>query len=286
MPPSIDSWRVPRAAPVPHNALLLRIVPLLVVAMLAWPAAAAPPAPARVLVYGDSNTWGWVPVASGAPTRRYASADRWPEVMRQALGDNVEVVVNALSGRSVDLDHIDAVGVLAPDDFNGLDSVAIAVAGELPLDVVIVMLGTNDVARDQGRSAERIATGMATLARRIRGIAGGVLTDYPAPQVLVVVPPALGDTSRTPIGDRFDAGSQRTADALPTAFREALTGIQGVHVFDAGSVVQRFEGIDGIHLTATQQHALGAALAERIVSLLEVDTVHAAFPSPTAQDSP
>ena len=235
---------------------------------LLFPLIAFAAPPARVLVYGDSNTWGWEPVQSGFPTRRYVAADRWPEVVRRALGERAEVVVDALSGRTVDIDHVAAVGKLAPEAFNGLRGIAPAVARELPLDLVVVMLGTNDVANDQNRSPAQIAAGMAELVRTIRGIDGGVLTAYPAPRVLVVVPPPIGDSSRTPIGARIDAQSQGKSQALASAYQEALEGIDGVSVVDAGEATGVIQGVDGIHLTATQQHALGVALAARIEETL------------------
>lgn len=247
------------------RSLAGRALRILAAAALLSPALAAVAAPpARVLVYGDSNTWGWEATSSGFPSRRLAVADRWPEVMRRALGSRTEIVVDALSGRTVDIDHVAPLGPIAPEAFNGLRGIASSVARELPLDLAVVMLGTNDVADDQRRSVAQIAAGMAELVSTIRGIDGGVLTVYPAPRVLVVVPPPIGDTSRTPIGARFGAEASRRSRELAAACRAALAGIAGVTVIDAGDAVGTIEGIDGIHLTAAQQHALGRALAARV----------------------
>ena len=43
----------------------------------------------RVLCFGDSNTWGFIPVPHGAPSSRYAREQRWPHVMAAALGGTV-----------------------------------------------------------------------------------------------------------------------------------------------------------------------------------------------------
>lgn len=239
-------------------------------AALLLPAASALAAPPRVLVYGDSNSWGWEAVASGFPTQRHAASERWPEVMRRGLGAHAEVVVDALPGRTVDIDHVGPVGRLAADAFNGLRGIAPVVAGELPLELVVVMLGTNDLASDQNRSPQQIAAGMAALVRTIRDIEGGVLTTYPAPRVLVVAPPPLGEVSRTPLRARFDAGSRRKSIALAAAYREALSGIEGVSVVDAGDTVGPLDGIDGIHLSGAQQRILGTALAARVESELSI----------------
>lgn len=250
---------------MPSSSLASRALRILAAVALLAPvltAVAAPPA--RVLVYGDSNTWGWEATPSGFPVRRLAIADRWPEVMRRALGSRAEIVVDALSGRTVNIDHIAPVGPVAPEAFNGLRGIASSVARELPLELAVVMLGTNDVADDQHRSVAQIAAGMAALVQTIRGIDGGVLTVYPAPRVLVVVPPPIGDASRTPIGARFGAEAMRRSRELAAACRAALVGIDGVAIIDAGETVGIIEGIDGIHMSVAQQHALGMALAARV----------------------
>src|SRR5688500_2141012 len=52
----------------------------------------------RVLVFGDSNTWGWIPVERGFPTTRYAAAERWPGIAQAALGDGYLMIEEALNG--------------------------------------------------------------------------------------------------------------------------------------------------------------------------------------------
>ncbi len=57
----------------------------------------------RILVFGDSNTWGWIPVERGYPTTRYAAGERWPGVAQAALGERYEIIEEALNGRTTDL---------------------------------------------------------------------------------------------------------------------------------------------------------------------------------------
>ena len=65
---------------------------------------AATTATKRVMLYGDSNTWGFIPIKEGAPSTRYPADVRWPGVLQAKLGDDYEVVVEALNGRTTDLD--------------------------------------------------------------------------------------------------------------------------------------------------------------------------------------
>jgi lysophospholipase L1-like esterase len=91
-----------------------------------------------ILCYGDSLTWGWIPVTEGAPTLRYPYRDRWTGAMAAHLGEEYHVVEEGLSARTTSLDD--------PNDprLNGSAYLPSALASHLPLDLVIVMLGTND----------------------------------------------------------------------------------------------------------------------------------------------
>ena len=50
----------------------------------------------RIMLYGDSNTWGWIPVKEGFPSTRYDEATRWPGIFRAGLGQDFEVIDEAL----------------------------------------------------------------------------------------------------------------------------------------------------------------------------------------------
>ena len=83
----------------------------------------------------------------------------------------------------------------------GLDGSAYlpaAVASHLPLDLVVIMLGTNDLKTKFDRSPEAIALGVRGLIERVRRIDRGAWTEYPAPRVLVLAPPPLVQTERFP----------------------------------------------------------------------------------------
>jgi len=92
----------------------------------------------RILCYGDSLTWGWVPMDNAVPTHRYPFEQRWTGVMAAELGDGYEIVEEALSGRTTAVDD--------PTDprLNGASYLPSALASHLPLDLVIILLGSND----------------------------------------------------------------------------------------------------------------------------------------------
>lgn len=218
-----------------------------------------------VLVYGDSNSWGWIPQPNAFPTIRLPRGERWPDVMASQLGPKIVVTVDALSGRTVDVDYPERVGTVPGADFNGARSLPAAIAREMPLDAVVIMLGTNDVRSDLNRTPQQIAAGIRGMVDTVAGSAGGVLTNYPAPRVLIVIPPYIEDTTRTPIGGVM-IGAQDKSRRLADAVRAVLGGTDA-SIFDASTVV-RVNGIDGVHMTAGDHRALGEAMATEVRRLL------------------
>ena len=217
----------------------------------------------RVMCFGDSNTWGFVPVAT-PPSSRYPRATRWPHVMGAALGHDVTVIEEALNGRTTD----------APDPLNpllggaGLDGsayLAAALASHLPLDVLVIMLGTNDTKPQFARPPARIAAGAKRLLDIARTLDGGIGTTYPNPRLLLICPPPLG-TFSLDFAEIFAGGLEKSR-ALPP-FYAAAAWAAGAAFLDAGTVIST-DGIDGVHLSAEMQRRLGLAVAEAVRPLFD-----------------
>ena len=237
----------------------MRLLTLLLAALLAAAPAAAQTR--RILVYGDSNTWGWKPVLEGFPGTRHADDVRWPGAMAAALGPAYAVVVDGLNGRSAEAPSSE--GPLAVCTLNAANGDFVkALVRELPLDLVVVMLGTNDVRSDFDRKPAAIVEALLQMAFAVRRSAGMFATGYPAPRVLLVAPVALGDTSRTPMGAVYRDGAPEKSRLVARALMQ-LAAQEGIDAFDANSAVAA-PGIDGIHLTAEGHAALGAAMAAKV----------------------
>lgn len=213
----------------------------------------------RVMCFGDSLTWGWVPVEGGAPSERYAADVRWTGVLAARLGDSFEVVEEGLSGRTVAGDYTDPR--LAAADY-----LPAALASHLPLDLVIMMLGTNDTKAYLHREPYDIGAAMSILVGQVLGSAGGVGTNYPAPRLLLVAPPPL-TAMPSAWFDAIWVGGQKKSQAL-AALYAALADFTGIDFFDAGSVITT-DGVDGIHFSEQNNRDLGSALADRVRGLLK-----------------
>ncbi|MGY4402207.1 SGNH/GDSL hydrolase family protein [Bradyrhizobium sp. USDA 3315] len=213
----------------------------------------------RILCFGDSLTWGWVAVPEGSPTTRFPYHQRWTGVMAAKLGADYEIVEEGLSARTTSIDD--------PVDprLNGAAYLPSALASHLPLDLVIIMLGTNDTKSYYHRTPYEIAVGMSKLVAQVLMSAGGVGTVYPAPKVLVVAPPPLAALPDPWFQGMFNGAHEKTVQ-LASQY-EALASFMKVEFLDAGSVTST-DGVDGIHFTATNNLDLGNELAAKVLDIL------------------
>ena len=214
----------------------------------------------RVMCYGDSLTWGSLPVESGIPTVRYGDCDRWTGVLADQLGDGYEVLEEGLNGRTTNLDD--------PIDprLNGARHLATAIATHMPLDLVVIMLGTNDAKAYFERSPLDIVTGIAALLGIVTASAGGGGTVYAAPHALLVAPPPLAPITNAWLAELFKGGREKT-QALGKLYAE-LAAFVGIPFFDAG-VVLSTGGTDGVHFSKENNVTLGVALAAIVPLVLE-----------------
>jgi lysophospholipase L1-like esterase len=216
----------------------------------------------RILCFGDSNTWGFIPVATPPTTGRYERNQRWPHVMAAALGGDVEIIEEALNGRTTDAP--DPLMPVAGAGADGSAYLPVALASHLPLDLVIVMLGTNDVKPHLGRNAPRIAGGAKRLIDQVRTLDGGVGSTYPNPKILLIAPPPLGRLS--PFFEEMFAGGHPKSVALAPLY-EGVAALTGAAFLNAGDHIQT-DGVDGVHFSEAMQRTLGLAVAEKVRGLL------------------
>jgi lysophospholipase L1-like esterase len=205
-----------------------------------------------VLCYGDSNTWGYVPGTG----ERFAWDQRWPGILQAALGPGFRIIEEGLNSRTTVVDDPMRGGAIK----NGLTYLRPCLESHAPLDLVILMLGTNDLKHRFGFSAYDVAANAAHLVGVIQQSAAGVKGI--APRVLLLSPPHVGPL--TALADLFDGAiekSRRLAEHYQ-AFAKQL----GCPFFDVAQVVTA-SPVDGIHWAADQHRNLGNRLAEPVRDL-------------------
>lgn len=206
-----------------------------------------------ILCYGDSNTWGYVPGGDG---ERFDWETRWPGVLQRELGAGYRVIEEGLPGRTTVFDN-----PLNPYR-NGREYLLPCLDSHQPLDLVVVFLGTNDLADRYALPPLDIARGAALLADLVRRSETG--PDWGPPQVLLLGLPRLGDS---PELAETMAGAAAKARELPRCFRIAAEEA-GVPLLDL-SEHAAYTDLDGIHLDAAGHTAVALAVAQAVRNVLD-----------------
>ena len=215
----------------------------------------------NVLCFGDSNTWGCDPVATAkslSPVRHPAEI-RWTGVMAMDLGSGYRVIEEGQNGRTTV--HEDPTAWASRNARTYLPS---CLESQKPLDLVILMLGTNDLKTMFGLSPSEIASGVSMLLRIIAQ--SDVGPNGKAPKTLLVCPPAIGDLSPLPELASKLAGARDKSLRLPAYFSAVAKQHQASFLNAQEIVLPSPE--DGIHLDAKEHRALGRALAAEVRKIL------------------
>ena len=203
-----------------------------------------------VLCYGDLNTWGYdAGRTTNAVRARFARHERWPGVLQQALGSEYDVIEEGLNGRTTVWDdpiegHKSGKTYLIPC----LDSHA-------PLDLVVMMLGSNDLKKRFSLSAYDIAAGMSTLVSMIQ--TSGTGPSGQAPRILVLAPPPIGNL-KPEFREMFE-GAEDKAPKLAAHYR-AVAEMCHCDFLDTTTFLVP-DPADGLHLDASAHRTLGECVA-------------------------
>jgi lysophospholipase L1-like esterase len=207
-----------------------------------------------ILCYGDSLTWGY----SAEGPRRHALEDRWPSVLQAGLDPEINVIAEGLNGRTTAFDDHTAEA-----DRNGARVLPTLLSSHSALDLVIILLGTNDMKPFICGRAFGSKQGVERLVEIVRGAA------YPlgaaAPQVLIASPPPLVETDDDEFAAMFEGGIAESQKLAPL-YRQ-LADQYGCGFFDAGAVAKTTP-LDGVHLDAVNTRAIGTALAPLVRDML------------------
>lgn len=207
-----------------------------------------------VLCYGDSNTHGQIP--GGSPLERYPLERRWPGIMGRELGADWHVIEEGLSGRTTVRDD----PIEGPIK-NGRSYLRPCVMSHAPLDLIILMLGTNDLKARFGQPASEVAMGIKCLILDIRELGPGPKGH--SPEIMIVSPPPMRDDIKE--WEAIFHGAQSKSHELALQF-EIMADSLEVHFFDAGTVAD-CDALDGFHINDVAHERLGYALAREVEAI-------------------
>ena len=206
----------------------------------------------NILCFGDSNTWGYEPLVA----RRYPADVRWTGVLQNSLGDGFRVIEEGLNGRTTFISENER------PLRSGSDVLPIILESHRPLDLAIIMLGTNDLKLEFNLTVAEIAQGAKTLCEMV--LNSEYLADN-IPQILLVSPTHIGSTV---IPDQEEFFNKARGQSIQFAEHYEKAAVElGVHFLDAAKIVKVSE-VDGVHWDADQHQAFGKFLSNLIRKII------------------
>lgn len=208
----------------------------------------------HILCFGDSNTWG----ANPNNQLRWEYGQRWPGILSSLLGAEYNVIEEGLSGRtSVFEDDI-------TPDRAGIKVLDLLLETHSPLDLVIMMLGTNDTKSYFNAEAKVIALGISKVVERARNHC--YYPGFKSPEILLVSPVLIASGAQEASGCvSFTEESVKKSREL-SPLLEQVAKLASVHFFDAATVAS--PGPDCVHLDAKDHQALAEALEKKVRSII------------------
>lgn len=215
----------------------------------------------HIICFGDSNTHGYCADPSDCADGgdRFNEDERWTCLLQKALGDEYLVLEEGLSGRTTVFDDP------LHECMSGLDVIYSTLMSHEPVDLLIIMLGTNDTKERLGANAACIGIGMERLVMKAKTV--------PAwrngkPNIMVVCPPHMGDglignPAGIPMGESCP---QKSRELAP--YYADLCQRQGCAFLDAEGVAE-FNQVDFMHLSSKGHKQLAAALAAIVPELVK-----------------
>jgi len=208
-----------------------------------------------ILAYGDSLTFGANPQPNG---QRHAFEDRWPTALESAIGGKARVIAEGLGGRTTVFDDFSNVA-----DRNGARVLPTLLESHKPLDLVIIMLGTNDLKVYLNGTAFGAAMGVKRLVQIVRTHPYDAGTAIP--QVIIVAPPLTVETDHVDLHPMF---APRADEAkLFNFYYSRVANELGAGYFNAASVAVA-DRADGVHLDPANTRAIGEGLAPLVTQML------------------
>lgn len=210
---------------------------------------------ATILVYGDSNSHGTIPLEIMDVFGRFPKGHRWPDIMEQKLAvkiDPLEVINESLPGRTTVHDDVVDGGPR-----NGLKILPSVLLSHRPIDLLIIMLGTNDL-------KARFGVGAYEIARSVRQLILAAKASETVKDIFIVSPVSVKEIGA--LAPTFKGAEERQkglADHL----------LEIGELYDAGflNADQHIEVSlsDGVHFERVKHVVLGEAMAEAVGAFLE-----------------
>jgi len=201
----------------------------------------------RVLCFGNSNTWGYIPGIG----ERFDYNSRWAGILAQSLNGKYQIIEEGLNGRTIAWDDPTHNGR------NGLKYLIPCLETHRPLDIVIIFLGTNDLKNYFNGSIQDIANNMDKMIKIIKDVQYG--SNGNPPQILLLSIPHISKI------DRRDSSfiNAREKSIRLTALYQEIALNNHIKFLDITATIKP-SSIDGVHLNKENHQKLAQLLIQKI----------------------
>lgn len=206
----------------------------------------------RILCYGDSNTWGYI---SGTDHQRYDNTRRWTKLLAKYLGDEFEVIEEGLNSRTLISNDLRP----GKEGKNGYEYLLPCLDTHDPIDLVILMLGTNELKSTYNKTPEEIGDLLEKyFIKTILNRKSQIKDSYP--KLLIVTPPIINELTNYGRKDNKYVGATEKSKKLGPIYEKIAKKYNCYYLSNEGLDV----GIDGVHLTEESHNKLAKSLNEII----------------------
>lgn len=206
----------------------------------------------RILCYGDSNTYGAIPVGDFNSFER--REERFTKLLQKNLGNNFEVIEEGLIGRTAGCDDFKDV----KGNRNGTIYFNQCVFSHDPIDFLVIMLGTNDTKKRFNKSIEEIAKSIEDgyIKPFINQMASKLLC---VPKIIIIAPPKIFE-----IKERFEGAKEKSLK-FNEEYNKIAKNNNCLFLDNTGVEV----GEDGVHMSANGHKILAEKLYNLIITNLK-----------------
>lgn len=206
----------------------------------------------RILCYGDSNTWGYI---SGSDHQRYGNDERWTKILANLLGDKFEIIEEGLNSRTL-ISNDTRPG---KEGKNGYEYLIPCLDTHDPIDLVVLMLGTNELKATYNKSANDIREMLEEyFVKTILSRKSQLKDSYP--KLLIVVPPIVNENQEYCKANNKYLGASQKSKELNDIYKDIAERYNCYFLSNQGLET----GSDGVHLTKESHKKLAEKLKEKI----------------------
>jgi lysophospholipase L1-like esterase len=206
----------------------------------------------NILCFGDSNTWGFTPGTKA----RYPQDVRWTGILKKELGDEFNIIEEGQNGRTTLWDDPISGGCK-----NGRTYLIPCIESHKPLDLVIIMLGTNDLKKRFSLTAFDVAAAAGVLVNIVMTSNSG--RSGKPPKVLLISPPHIGNMEGTEYKEMFNGDESVIRSHEFGKYFRRIAEQSGCEFLDVAGIITP-STIDAIHFEAGEHRKLGLAVAEKV----------------------